>query len=532
MKERLVEDWLISINERGYQTAFGQTLLSRGFRVLRISHSPYEHGKDVLAITPKNEVHAYQLKGGDIGIKEWEAGYEQICALVETRPSHPALPCDYVYRPFIVTNGIFTDPALDRIVQHNKEWERRGYPKLTPIGGRELHRDLVNLASDFWPVEPPDVRRFRSLYLVDGRGDFAAADFARFMRTLLACEFSPKELERRVAAANVFASYLLGEFYRQKDHWNVFRGWILTAAHLSWAVERNGRPQGRWNESFALAKSAAVEALSALAAECGTENAFMPKGMELDEYTCLRNTVALGAWSALCLIKEDELSRQRCVELIEEFAADGRLWFWGESAFTTLLSIVWLLERERRPKSAQDLLLGFVAKLATDQHPDAVIPMANPYVTADDVLKNTVETRHALRQKRRNPVQSYTLLPLTLLMVRRDMRKELDQLWPQLSRVVTTLFGPEKSWGYLEWHCDEGIERDQLFSQPQSWKQLVEFAAAPAVERLPEVLRADWQFGLMFLLAVPHRIAWSLIGNIDGVVSRPSQCALRGTSQQ
>lgn len=520
MKERLVEDWLTRINERGYQTAFGQTLLSRGFRVLRISHSPYEHGKDVLAISPENEVHSYQLKDGDIDIKKWEAGYGQICALVETRPTHPALPSDYIYRPFIVTNGIFTDPALDRIAHHNSEWERRGCPKLTPISGRDLHRDIVKLAFDFWPLEPPDVRKFRSLYLVDGRGDFVPDDFARFIRTLLAGELSPSDLERRVAAANVFASYLLGEFYRQDDHWSVFRGWLLTAAHLSWAAERNGRPQCRWNESFMLARDAAMDALSCLAAECATEKAFMPKGMELDEYTSLRNTIALGAWAALCIIKDAEPSRQLCVEVIEKFAADGCLWFWGESAFSSLLSIVWLLECEGRMETARSLLLGFAAKLATDQQPDSVTPLSNPYVSADEVLKKTIETRSSFQQKkRRNPVQSFTLLPLTLLMIRRDMRNELERLWPQLSQVTMTSFGPDKPWGYLEWHCDEGAERDQMFAQPQSWKQLVEFAAKPAIERLPESLRSDFQFELMFFVAYPHRINWSLIGNIDQFLS-------------
>lgn len=520
MKERLVEDWLTRINERGYQTAFGQTLLSRGFRVLRISHGPYEHGKDVLALSGSNEVHCYQLKDGDIDIKQWERDYGQICALVETRPNHPALPDDYIYRPFLVTNGIFTDPALDRIKQHNLEWERRGCPKLTPLSGRDLHPDLVKLASDFWPLEPPDVRKFRALYLVDGRGDFISDDFARFMRALLVGELSPKDLERRAAAANVFASYLLGEFYRQADHWSVFHGWILTAAHIAWAAEQNGRPESRWNESFELAKNAAMEALSRLSEECVTEKAFMPKGMELDEYACLRNTVAIGAWAAHCIIAGTESSRKRCVEVIESFVNDGRLWFWGEGAFSGLLAIVWFLEQEKRTELARSFLLGFAMELAADQQRDSVTPLSNPYVRADEVLKKAMEARASFqKEKRRNPVQSFTLLPLTLLLVHRNMRTELEPLWSQLSQVTMTHFGPDKPWGYLEWHCNEGVERDQMFAQPQSWKQLVDYAAKPAIERLPEALRSDFQFSLMFLLVYPHRINWSIIGNIDQFLS-------------
>jgi hypothetical protein len=519
MKERLVEDWLTSINERGYQTAFGQTLLSRGFRVLRISHGPYEHGKDVLAISPDQEVHCYQLKDGNIGIKEWERDYGQTCALVETRPVHPGLPANYLYRPFIVTNGVFTDPALDRIVQHNVTWEQRRYSKLTPVNGREIHRNLVDLSTDFWPVEPPNVRKFRSLYLVDGRGDFAPAEFAHFMRTLLGGKLSPKELERRTAAANVFASYLLGEFYRQKDHWSIFRGWVLCAAHIAWAAEQSGRPHGRWSESFGLANEAAVRALAELGSECTDESSFMPKRTELDEYTCLRNTVALGAWATLCLIEKAESSRERCIALIEHFAGDGRFWFWGESALPNLLAMIWLLETDGKLELARDLLVGFAATLAADQQEDSASPMADPYVGPDDALKKALESRLKTCERRRTQLQSYALLPVVLLLVRRGLRNSLEPIWKDLSRVRMTFFGPDHPWGYLEWHCDEGAERDQVFAQPQGWKELVELADSPKVERLPEVLRTDWRFALMFLLAVPHRLAWSLIATIDRGVS-------------
>jgi hypothetical protein len=112
MRDRLVDDWLSRINERGYQAAFGQILLAQGFEVLRIGHSPYEHGKDVLAIAPTGEVHCFQLKGGNVGLNDLEM--EQLATLVETRPEHPRLPSNFEYRVTLVTNGIISDPALAR----------------------------------------------------------------------------------------------------------------------------------------------------------------------------------------------------------------------------------------------------------------------------------------------------------------------------------------------------------------------------------------------------------------------------------
>ena len=56
MKERLVEDWLSRINERGYEVPFSQGLISTGHRVLRCGHSPTEHGKDILSVMPDGKM--------------------------------------------------------------------------------------------------------------------------------------------------------------------------------------------------------------------------------------------------------------------------------------------------------------------------------------------------------------------------------------------------------------------------------------------------------------------------------------------
>ena len=239
MKERLVDDWLTRINERGYQTAFGQVLAAQGFNILRIGHSAYEHGKDVLAIAPNGEAHCYQLKDGDIDIDTFERYFGQISALIQARPSHPSLPAEYIYRAFLVTNGSFTDPVLDRILHHNLGWEKIGFPRLEVHDDRWLHRHFTDLALDFWPTSPPDVRQFRRFYLVDGRGDFDPGTFAQFVRLLLPDNLSRRDLERHAAAVNIFVSYILGEFYRQNDHWSIFGAWTMTAAAIAtfaWVV--------------------------------------------------------------------------------------------------------------------------------------------------------------------------------------------------------------------------------------------------------------------------------------------------------
>jgi len=241
--------------------------------------------------------------------------------------------------------------------------------RFTPLelhDGRWLHRRFSELSLDFWPTSPPNIRQFRKLYLVDGRGDFEPQTFARFLRSLLPDNVPRLELERHTAALNIFVSYILGEFYRQNDHWSIFRSYGVSLA---------------------------------CARDCGGRHC-----------------------------------------------------------------------------------------------PDSLL---------DNEPKRPVATA------------SYSLLPLVLLFVNRAYKSELERHWKAISRIVMTVFLPDEKAGYLEWHCAKGSEKDQAFQQPQSWRELVEFASSPRIDKLPEVLRSDRQFRLMFTLAFPHRQAWSILGSID-----------------
>ena len=94
------------------------------------------------------------------------------------------------------------------------------------------------------------------------------------MRVILVGEFTLADFERRAAAANIFCSYILGEFYGQNDHWNVFRGWMMTAAAIACARERVDERQ--MHASFSLARDAAEDALNSLSKECTDKEAFEP----------------------------------------------------------------------------------------------------------------------------------------------------------------------------------------------------------------------------------------------------------------
>ncbi len=197
------------------------------------------------------------------------------------------------------------------------------------------------------------------------------------------------------------------------------------------------------------------------------------------------------------------------------FQEKGRLVFWGESAFPFVCSIAWLLEQNGEIRESEQFLETWLLTVVDRQQPSGDDALADPYSSAEDVLKQMAESALSEEPRRPKASVSYSLSPAILLLVRRNASSLLKSVWKRLSKVTLSVFQPASPLGYLEWLCDKGIELDYTLPQPQSYRELEEMAASPPVEKLPLVLREDLSFKLMFMLAFPHRMAWSIIGSLD-----------------
>ena len=522
MKERLVADWLIKAGERGgLDVAFCQILLAKGFRILRAGHSPNEVGKDIIAVAPNKEIHAYQIKCGDVGLKEFEAIQAQVTNLVEASVLHPSVRKGSKHKPFLVTTGIFKGPVEVTVEGLNDSWKRRKYNPLVLIRGTELIPDFMKLAAGFWPEEPVEVRSFLSLYLAQGKGDLDHKAFAEFLRRLLPeGNLSKPAITRRIAAAGLFASYLLEPFYRQGDHWSVFCGWIITAAHQAWAADVYQLPKKSWKASFDLTREAAFAALERLSAEALETNALMPHEPELDDYTRVRNTIAASAFLAFHLIKrrlgETPSSLDRAVFVIRKLTAEGRFWFWGESALPSFLSIFWMLEHYGQSWIGENVLLSVVNLLTVHNHKLSSHPLKGPEELPDDVLSSILKKwRYPKpRRGRRAPV-SWSLESLLHLLVVRMRRQALKTLWYDITKVDMASFRPSRTADTLLWHCDSGEEMERLPGKPQSWGELATASKAFDLTQLPPILNSDPDFALMFLLVYPHRVSANFVKALD-----------------
>ena len=273
MKQKLVEEWLIRAGERGgIDHAVAQWLISEGHEILWLGHSRTEFGKDIVSKHKDGKLHAYQTKDEDIDLKALRGMRDQINELVEIPIVHPRVPSGSSHVSHLVTSGIIKEEAAFQIRALNEGWATRGLGGVEPISRLELIPRFVGMSDAFWPETPSEIRDFLAFYLAEGRGDFDPKKFSRMLKKLFPLnDESGSKKARRLAAVGLLGNYLLNPFEQEGDHWNLFRGWTLIAAHQAWFAERSGLAEKAWRGCFDVAKDAAKHEIMALYAEASDD---------------------------------------------------------------------------------------------------------------------------------------------------------------------------------------------------------------------------------------------------------------------
>lgn len=525
MNERLVEDWLAKANERSYQTPFAESLVAEGMEVLRVGHSPHEHGKDVIAIDKAGKVHAYQLKDGDFDIKDFEKDLGQITALVETQVEHPSISGHPRHQPWLVISGQTTIPVEDRIRVHNITWRKRRYAPLKLITGTQLLARFAKMAGNFWPQPPSDSNRLFNLYLADGRGNLDREAFAKLITGIIPAEGKSKELElsRALAAAALFASYALSPFYASKNYWELVQGWTMTAAHIAWVADQAGLAHKTWHSTFQLAVDSGLAAREALANESLEPNALHPTSFtELDELTRTRCTICAGAIAAQVLVdclrgrrwQHESLAKEK----LEQLFSGGRFILWGESAVPFFLTTTWALDQLRPDHLADTVLLATLGAITGRNSRHSFPKLPPPYDSPDEA--NAKALRRLFAAETALDLQataSYTLESLVTLVARRLWRNALAALWSPITKIDLVRLVPDAPRDLLLWRWGYNRESNQSrkFGTPQSWQELLSESRRNEDASLPAVITDEPDFAVLFVLCFPHRLTRGLVKHLE-----------------
>ncbi len=518
MIERVIENWLTSINERQYQLPFCQVLEAEGERVIYISsHGPLELGKDIVTVGRDGVANAYQLKAGAIAMTEWRSFKGEIEQLVEYPIDIPARVSKRRHRPFFVSNGRVNEVVTNAVKTFNRGLKQRGFNELTIVGGSELLSRFKEAHGKFLPREPGDLKMFLELYVRDGRKPLDKAKLAMFLERVLAFETanrSQKDVERAAASIVLLTAYINHDSERRSNFWAIFEAWVITAAYIIALATKYSASPSSWKKSFDLCMQGAFRALNDLAGECEKNDTQLVALDMLDgAFYAIRITILCGLLSAWDLAQQKQAGHKPSdfvAKFLDKFLPDSKLW--GESAVPLYIVTCLALSRNGRQHNAEGLALQLARALANGEKfwtrgvpnpyygPEAAFRLLNGF----DEL-NTEDFRGL----------SYNLeLPIQFL-ARRWLRQHLAVIWPQISTNYYATFVPSAAWQWFIWRSRDGALKWTAPGKPQSWTSLLKESDEPESHGAPGLFSKEMVFTLYFVMVFPQRCHPHMIAALE-----------------
>ncbi len=523
--ERVIENWLTSVNERQYQLPFCHVLAARGERILYISsHGPFEKGKDIITRTTDGTIHAFQLKKGDIGLREWRDIDGEVRNLIELAIEIPGEAPITGFVPYLVTNGELTDPVIEQIRVSNLSRHSRGiHTELRIIAKGELFGMFRESHGAYLPRELVDFRAFLELVLHDGSAPAAKEKAALLFEHVLPSDLSAVghlDIARAATSIALLTAYITGPATLASNHWSVFEYWVLAGCYVLNLAERAERAEAACGSVFAICEMAAELSLVGLAEECKTRENFV-QGLPLDDGHVYRTrmTILLGLICALDLSnrirgkapEHSSLARSILMDRLKETT------FWGESATPFYWMCMLVAERNCNSPVAEGLAIRLVKDISqANGESGEGRGCPNPYYSAESALR--ISYGFDPLNDEQFVGFSYSVLALVHFLTRRLRRQALSSLWYGVTRMGLVDYIPANSAEWFRWKSEEGVLNSHLLDEPQSWEVLRSRAAGVPTDSLPRALLTRPAFVLWYVLVYPHRFTPATAKVIDDAV--------------
>lgn len=515
---RLIENWLINTPERGFEIPFCQLLISEGHRIVHIdSHSQQEEGKDVVSLDQNNTLCAYQIKQGNINVREWRSIQGELRELVELPLSHPRFNGKKC-RPFLVVTGSLNQPALGRLHRFNQELPRR-FRKLELVDRHDLLARFVRCQDSLFPIDVDEFHLLLDLLHRNGAECLDRRKYARFLGQVLEMEGGiPRsgEARRMIAGALIMASHAMGQHSRSQNHLAIAEGWAMAAVIVTKVASMCSLDRRHWREARRVACDASSGAFERLASEA-LNNQHLVSGDMLGDGGLvwrLRATLVAAAISMHCLLKRLEgcpvgNERECRTRVLELMRASTIL---GESAVSCVLPIFWFLAIDAKTSQIAEerCLLDYIRAVSGVNAHGKEVGIPSPYYTDSQCLEALVTHDPTIFGEENMLGTSYTVFPLTLLLVRRLLRRGLSESWADIASLRHYWMEFASMSEFLSYRARGGRLVSQYLPTPTSWNWLlqeVERHHLSFQELVTPAIADDPRLPLLLAFCYPHRMS-------------------------
>lgn len=520
MYEKLVENWLTSVNELGYQLPFCEALIAEGYTILHISrHGRGEHGKDVIARRSDGVLCTFQLKGGDINLSAWREIRGEVEELVRLPLRFPGISETEPHIPHLVTNGELRGDAVESIRQFSDAWERQGSPKLQ-VWQRGTVLDLfLSAQGSYLPTRLSAFRDFVNLYVGPFSGQLSRAELARLLERIsdgVPTDLTNRQLARAIAALVVVSGYIVEQYAQAGNHCAAMEGWVITAAAILHLAERQSSSVSVYEATLNLVRLGFERSLGLLFAEARDRDNFVELGGLADAMVYgVRATRVIGwaAYLALEQLRTKQLDGSK--DLIAILKREGMALQWlGEADWPLRVALVLWLDRIGRCNDAEAMLIGWAQSLLPHRDEEADTP--SPYWPPEKVLRRRYGLLARLDNERFGN-HTYTLSQCLDMLVRRLRRQAVAQLWPACSHMTMCNFEIDPPDDFYRWRTDNGVLRERLPELTASWSEWRNRVFKPDTASVPVGFRRHPEWALAFVIVYPHRANQQMTTYLDGI---------------
>lgn len=488
-----------------------------------------EHGKDVLAISPRGEICAYQLKGatnGKIKLKDWQQEIiGQITQLAVTPVEHPSLPNDHDHHySYLVTNGEIEEEVTSAINSFNSKWIINGFPqyKINTIVKGQMLSDLLELKQDFIPSEFKDLNTLLEFYLQDGLGNLNKSKFSGLIESVfLSKSFKKSELNRAISSGALLCSLATSSYRNKENHYAEIEAWTIYLSYLLHVVSKNELNERYWKNEFFIAETIIINAIEELLNEVQRKENLLIQDDISDAFVVRpRATLMIGLLSSLAIyymLKGDGNKKE--VDMIDKFCNkySKNIQIWGEGAIPQTLAFYWY----SKIKSSSGDSIYFISSLVK-----AIINSSrtgnflhDPHISYEDVVRKNIDIDKKSNKGSLLRYQSYVLDSLISLLVKANLKQEVKSLWPELSKFSFIKFIPENVEDFFLWNIPIGKEMSIINPKTQSWNKLKSDLQIKDKNNIPPILEKQPWLVPIFLIVFPHRLNSDLVIWFDNYLS-------------
>ena len=544
MKEKLIEHWLDSIGERGYQSAFLQMLVGEGHTIVHSTrHTPIEFGKDVITIDSSGTPCAFQLKGNPgsrLTLSQFREIKAQLTELVEQPIVYPGIP-PTPHKCFLVTNGEVEEEVQRAIDDMNRSLDRRRFnrnQRLEIVSRGQMLAWAIKHSGDFWPSDFSVHEKLIQMYTVDGRDQPNMELLSSALDAILAVSTKRRNTKkpafvRSMVAASLFISFSTRNYVRESNHNAVIAAWVSLLGMYTSALDRYGyQLVGDSLKAYQVSRSAMIAAVldhldelvdrveklenSEEESDPDYNRIYLQGGILSNRI--MWNARALKSISLLSLLLIEERQPRSKLELsekqsntIQKLTSPGstKLEIWGEAAIPQVFShtLAW---RIQDPTVYPNMTFYHILRWITTRNlntEDGFTP--SPYHNLNDCLRSNLSSVLETKVKEISTEvlsrSSYYAEGLLHCFVRANIKSCAKSIWPDMTRLNHNSFVPSKTWEFGLWRAENGQNLSRQLPSRYEWLELQREASDVDTPHVPAQLRNDPVVLLAFIIYYPHR---------------------------